>query len=273
MTRPTVFVILVNYNSGHFLKNCLEALEDQTYKNFQTVIIDNASTDQSMQKAKADKIIKNRANLGFPAAVNQGVRHALKNGTEDIVLLGCDTQVEKTWLEELIKTAQRFPQAGIIQSKIIYYPSGKIQSLGNKIHLLGFGYTCPQVQKKIDYASGTAMLIKKAVFGKIGLFDERIMFLEDLDFGWRARRAGFVIKLAPKSIVYHHYNFSRYQKKFYYIERGRKLVLLKNLSFSQFLLRLPVLLLAEPVIFACALFSGWFFDKIRAEVYFWKNLK
>jgi len=272
---PSVFVIIVNYNSQSFIRPCLQSLKKQTFKNFKLLVVDNASTDRSLEKIsryKDIKIFKNKQNLGFPAAANQGIKYALKNKADYIVLVGFDTIADKNWLAQLVKTAQA-TSAGIIQSKILFYPSGKIQSLGNKITFLGFGFPSPRPQKEIDYASGTAMLIKKEVFKKIGFFDERLMFMEDLDFGWRARRAGFKIALAPNSKIYHRYQFLRYKKKYYYLERSRKLVLLKNQKPTTLFFLLPVFLLAEIAIFGYALFTGWFFDKIRAEIYFWKNLR
>jgi len=300
---PSVFVIIVNYNSEKFIRPCLQSLKKQTFKNFKLVVVDNASTDGSLESIKQlvnyelrvkdkknnpqsatrnrviVKLIRNKQNLGFPAAANQGIKYALKNKADYVVLVGFDTIADKNWLAQLVKTAQT-TSAGIIQSKILFYPSGpqvggqeKIQSLGNKITFLGFGFPSPKPQKEIDYASGTAMLIKKEVFEKIGFFDERLMFMEDLDFGWRARKAGFKIALAPNSKIYHRYQFLRYKKKYYYLERSRKLVLLKNQKPAILFFLFPVFFLAEIAIFGYALLTGWFFDKIRAEIYFWKNLR
>jgi len=277
MIKNKVFIVLVNYNSQAFIKPCLESLKKQSFKAFSLIVVDNNSVDTSLKLIKKSfpqvKLILNKKNLGFPAAVNQGVRWALKRGAEKIIFLGFDTRTEKDWLKNLIKASQEFSQAGIVQSKILLYPSKKIQSLGNRIHFLGFGYPSAKLQKKLDYASGTAMLVKKEVFKRIGFFDERLMFMEDLDFGWRARRVGFEIRLAPQSVVHHQYEFQRYTQKFYFLERARKLVLLKNLSLGGFFLRLPLLLMVEVAVFGYSIATGWFKDKLKAEYYFWQNLK
>lgn len=216
MARPKTFVIIVNYNSAKFIQPCLESLKKQSFRDFRLIVVDNASNDGSLDLMKADKIIKNCQNAGFPVAANQGIKYALKNGADYVILLGFDTRPEKNWLKELVNQAKKLTKAGILQSKILFYPSGKIQSLGNRINLLGFGYPSTRPQKNLDYASGTSMLIKKEVFEKIGVLDEKLMFMEDLDFGQRARRAGFEIRLATGSVVAHHYQFFRYSKKLYF---------------------------------------------------------
>lgn len=234
MARPKIFIVIVNYNSAKFLPACLNSLKNQTEQNFKLVVVDNASTDKSWQVVAkffpTAKLILNHSNSGFPAGANQGIKYALKNGADLVILLGFDTQPDKNWLKELIKSADEFSRAGIIQSKILLYPSGQVQSLGNRISWLGFGYPSAQPQKNLDYASGTSMLVKKEVFGKIGFLDERLMFMEDLDFGRRARRAGFEIRLATGSIVAHHYQFFRYPKKLYFWLKSYCRYLWKNLK-------------------------------------------
>ena len=288
MTRPKTFVIIVNYNSRKFIQPCLESLKKQSFRDFRLVVVDNASSDDSLKIIKQltssrvkgldnslinNSLIKNKSNVGFPAAANQGIKYALKNGAEYIILLGFDTRPDKNWLRELVNQAKKLTKAGIVQSKILLFPSGQVQSLGNRISWLGFGYPSAQPQKNLDYASGTSMLIKKEVFEKIGFLDEKLMFMEDLDFGWRARRAGFEIRFADNSVVGHQYEFLRYSQKYYYLERARKLVLLKNLGWGKLLLRLPLLAAAEIAIWGHSFLKGWFKDKIRAEIYFWQNLR
>lgn len=273
----SVFAVIVNYNSLPFFPICLLALKKQTLKDFRLLVVDNASEDGSSaivdQLFPEAKLVLNQKNREFPTAANQGIKYALKNGAQYVILLGFDTQPEKRWLVELLKTAKKNPQAGICQSKIFLHPEKKkIQSLGNEIHYLGFGFCSHSHKKEITYASGTAMLIKKAVFEKIGFFNEKMMFYEDLDFCWRAQLAGFKIILSPQSRIYHHYEFARYKKKYYYLERSRLLVLLKNYQIKTLLLISPALIFAEIAIFSYALFSGWFFDKIRAIIFVIKNL-
>jgi GT2 family glycosyltransferase len=196
--------------------------------------------------------------------------------------LGFDTRPAKNWLAELVRAAGEFPQTAIFQSKILLWPQGeKINSLGNRIHFLGFGFCShcgekdrPEFNqpKEIAYASGTATLIKKEALAKIGLLDEKLMFMEDLDFGWRARLAGFQIRLVPLSRVYHHYEFGRYSQKYYFLERARFLVLLKNYQGKTLLLLAPALFLTEIAVLFYALLTGWLPDKIRALIYVGQNL-
>jgi len=200
------YAVVLNLNGGRDVLECLESLENEKAK---ILVVDNGSTDGSVveirKKFSRVKIIENKKNLGFTAGNNIGIRYALKQGAEAILLLNHDTVVEKGFLESLLENPAdivgpviKFKRKG----KIIYDHGGKVDRIfGRNYHLeLGkIGKT-----KEIDYVSGCAILIRRPVFKKIGLLDEAyFIFYEDADFCLKARRAGFKIAVEPKSLIFH----------------------------------------------------------------------
>ena len=145
--------------------------------------------------------------------------------------------------------------------------ASRVNNLGNAMHYLGFGFVKHYQEdadkwlnrdpSEVGYASGAAMLIKKEVLDKIGMFDEKFfMYHEDLDLCWRARLAGYKIILAPKSIVYHFYEFNRNKKMLYWTERNRWVCLLQNYSISTLIKLFPMLFIVELMMIVYSLIGG-----------------
>jgi GT2 family glycosyltransferase len=145
--KNNVFIIIVNWNGKQYLDDCISSLEDQTYKFFKTIIIDNNSSDDSVEFIKKKfiqiKIIQNTQNFGFAQGNNIGIKYALQNNADIIILLNNDTIVDKNWLQEMINTANSNKKIGLVQAKIFIDNKDKkhiINTVGNNIHYLGFGY-------------------------------------------------------------------------------------------------------------------------------------
>ncbi|MCX6731751.1 MAG: glycosyltransferase family 2 protein, partial [Candidatus Parcubacteria bacterium] len=137
--NPLASIIILNLNGERFLKDCFESLRGQTFKNFEIIFVDNGSADQSVlwveKNYKEAKIIRNKANLGFAKANNQGFE--LTRG-KYIITLNNDTRVEKSWLENLISAAEKNELAGMCASRIISMDgSGRIDSTGVNMCLDG----------------------------------------------------------------------------------------------------------------------------------------
>jgi hypothetical protein len=149
---------------------------------------------------------------------------------------------------------------------------------GNEIHFLGFGYCgsyrarraeVPDDAREIAFASGASVLLRAAALREVGAFDETLfMYQEDQDLGIRLRLAGWRARVAPRSIVWHHYAFTRSPRKFFWLERNRYLVLAKNLTARSLLVLAPFLVIAELALLPVALAGGWLPEKVRA----WKAL-
>lgn len=292
-------VVVVTYNAMKYLPACLGSLFQTNYPrtDWEVIFVDNASEDGTTEYVRnypasgsAITLIENQKNEGFSRGNNIGMRLALDAGADFIVLLNQDTIVEPNWLRELVAAAERDETIAAAQSLLLLYPAKeKINSWGNQIHYLGFGF-CGGYKKpiqtlsatmhfrEIPYASGAAMLIRASALRDVGLFDEEFfLYHEDLDLGWRLRMAGYRIVLAPYSIVYHQYEFQRSIKKYYYMERNRFLVLLEDYHWRTLFVVLPALLIFEFCLLLASFYSGWWREKLRAWQYFlslknWRNI-
>lgn len=284
--RKKVAVVIVTHNASRYLDDCFGSLEtaDHSGLDVGAIVVDNASADDTVARLKqaypSVRVITNQKNSGFAGGNNVGIRTALEEGADYVYLLNHDTEVALDFLTEAVKVAEADEKIAAVQSLLLLHPEKDlINSAGNAIHFLGFGY-CRDYRrpaatwqhtgiKEIAYASGAAVLYRAEALRQVGLFDEELfLYHEDLDLGWRLRLAGYSNVLAPHSIVYHKYEFSRSIAKYYYMERNRYIVLFKNLRPWTLILLLPWLLLSEAALFLAALRSGWWKQKLRVYLYF-----
>ena len=276
-----VTIVVLSYNSRHKLPDCLESVFNSNYpKNlYKVVVIDNNSSDSSAgyvrEKYPQVKLIVNKKNIGFDAGNNQGYFLAQKQKSDYLVLLNDDTIVESNWLRRMVDLSESKKKIGIVQAKLLLYPEKNlINSFGNSIHFLGFGY-CDKYRQEnnnrviepfeIAYASGAACIIKMSALKKTqGLFDDKMfMYHEDLDLGWRMRLAGYKVMLDPLAVVYHKYNYSKAKYKFYYMDRNRWMVILENYRLATLLLILPPLIVMELGIIFFSIKNKWFKEKMK----------
>lgn len=218
MLNLTTYVIIVNWNGKKILQKCLSSLFANTASSeCEVVVVDNASTDNSVAMVRQNfsqvKVIENSENTGFSKANNQGIRLALENGANHILLLNNDVEITRpSWLEELSNVLESDPQIGIVGCKLLY-PNGTIQHAGGVITLRvpfhrGEGEKeCGQYDKVefVDYVTGAALLIKSDVIRRIGLLDEGFspLYFEDTDWCVRARLYGYKVVYTPNSTLIH----------------------------------------------------------------------
>jgi GT2 family glycosyltransferase len=210
---PKVFVVLLSYNRKNRLKKCLDSLFKVDYPNYSVVVVDNNSTDGSLEMAMAgysrSVFIRNEENLGYAAGNNTGIKYALERGADYILLLNNDTEVRVNFLKKLIELAESDPKIGIVSPLIFDGYSGKVWFSGGKIDWLKMKTSHKSEIKTwddfdTDFISGCSMMVKKEVFGKIGLLDEDFyLYWEDADFSFRAKKAGFKIGVAMSSWIDH----------------------------------------------------------------------
>lgn len=234
-------IVILNFNCEEEVVGCIRSLWLSGVRDAEIMVIDNASEDDSVQSIKSVfpkiKIIQNKKNLGYAGGNNVGARWALKNGADDILILNPDVVVRKGAVTQLLGAAKA-TGAGIVGPKILT-PDGKIWSVGGVIDkkrftagLIGLGETDRGqygANIDVDFVSGTAILVKRKVFEKIGLLDERyFLYYEDVDFCLKARWAGFKVVLAPRAVVIHKESASVNKKlglKEYYLARNHWLFL------------------------------------------------
>lgn len=233
--KPKVFILILNWNGKNDTVECLQSLKKLNYSNYEIVVIDNGSTDTSVQLIKEEypdiNIIYNHKNLGFAEGMNRGIRMIKTRYPElkdyHVLLLNQDVIIEPDFLEKLVEKAEANKETGIVGPKI-YYKQEKgeseeiLWSCGNefvsgKAFKMEIPYVtsalvgCWEVDKGqydnltyVEALPACCMLIKSKVFEDIGLLDAYFFLLhEDDDFCIRAKKAGYKIRIVPEAIIWH----------------------------------------------------------------------
>ena len=216
--NPKVTIIILNWNGKTDTIECLESLKHITYPNYEILLVDNGSTDGSVEcfreRYPGMEIIENEDNLGFAEGNNVGIRKAMNEGADYVLLLNNDTVVDPEFLGEMVEVAENNPNAGIVGPKIYFYNTNRIQSCGGKI---SFYKGAVYGQKKyhtdlnhskelvnVEFLSGCAMLIKKEVLENVGLFDiSYFAYYEDTDLCVRTKSAGYELFCIQSSMIWH----------------------------------------------------------------------
>ena len=252
MENPFVSVIVLNWNGVGFLEECLNSLANQSYKFFEIIVVDNGSTDGSLELVKKKfsgsvKLIENGRNLGFSGGNNRGIEAA--KGSY-ILLLNNDAVAEKKWIGELVAAAEKDPGTGMCASKVLSYDSRNIiDNVGHLIYRDGLNRGKGRLEEdrgqydneeEIFFPSGCAALYRKEMLDEIGLFDEDFFaYGDDTDIGIRGRLAGWKCIYVPSAIVFHRYSGSSNpysELKAFYVERNRVWIAIKYFPLTILLL-------------------------------------
>ena len=268
---PLVSVIIVNYNAGKHLHRCLQALLTQSFQDFEVLLVDNASTDQSLESLPPSNkvsVIKLEKNVGFAAANNLAAKRA--QGTW-LALLNPDAFPEKNWLEMMMRAIGNYPQFSMFGStQICANQPDLIDGSGDLYHILGIPMrgnyrrstrALPQTGE-VFAPCAAAALYKTEDFLTVGGFDEQFFcYCEDVDLAFRLRLEGKRC-LQVKEAVVHHIgsaitkksgSFSRY-----YGIRNRFLVFIKNMPMPLLIPLLPLHLMFQCVYGGKSLLKGEF---------------
>lgn len=281
---PLVSIIILNYNAGKLLLDCVESILKSDFKNYEIIVVDNNSKDKShlicKEKFEEIKLIENSQNFGFCEGNNIGAKNAKG---EFIIIINPDTTVTPNWINEFLK-ANKENGDGIYQPKIISLEDKKtILSTGNMIHLFGFGFARDKGNlktknvenvEKITYSSGTCIFTTKKLFEKIGMFDSFLfLYHDDLDLSWRASMQKIDSFYVPTITVFHKesYNFQWSSKKFYWLERNRKYCILTHYSKETQKKIASELFLSDALVWISYFFKGFLLVKIKAELEIRKN--
>lgn len=215
---PLISVIIVNFNGLAHLEECLDSLREQTFRDFEIILVDNASADHSVPFVKDNyaevTVIENRENLGYGGGNNAGIK---ASSGKYLALLNNDTKVDPRWLQRLVETAEKDEKIGMCASKILnYYHPEIIDNTGLLMYRDGIGRGRGRLEKDIGqydaeeevfFPSGCAALYRRAMLDEIGLLDEGFfLYVEDVDIGLRARIAGWRCFYVPEAMVYHKYS-------------------------------------------------------------------
>jgi GT2 family glycosyltransferase len=211
---PIVRVIVLNWNGRSWLDGCLEALGQQDFRRFEIVVVDNGSTDGSVDFVRARfpecRVVALAANIGFAAGNNAGARGAT---TRYLAFLNNDTRVDPGWLTALVAATESDPSVGLVTSRVVFMDrpdvidsagDGYLRCGGAFKHLHGETVDGGMASREVFGACGAAFLIRREVFERLAGFDEDLfMVYEDVDLSYRARLQGVRCVYADAALVKH----------------------------------------------------------------------
>ncbi len=282
-----IAVIIVNWNGKKFIEECLNGLEEQTFKDFSIIVVDNASTDGSLQLVKKKypevKTVALSENLGFAVANNLAIESVK---TEYVALLNNDAIPHPGWLENLVKALEKHPEAGFAASKMLFYDrpdiidrAGDIYTTAATALLNGRGEPSKNFNKPawVFGACAGAAIYRKRMLDDIGLFDEDFFLVyEDVDLSFRAQLRGYKCLYVPDAVVYHQAGSSIGDDSpisVYYSHRNLEWVYIQNMPGS---LIAKTILPHMIYVFAAFVFfvlKGRSVDFIKAKWHALKGLK
>ncbi|MBL7137187.1 MAG: glycosyltransferase family 2 protein [Bacteroidales bacterium] len=278
---PLVSIITINYNHADVTCQMLESLYQITYPDYEVIVIDNGSPDDNPkiihEKFPRATYIETGENLGFAGANNLGI--CMSKG-KYILLINNDTVVTPGFLEPLVDKMESDPEIGAVSPKILYYYLSNTLQYAGMTHINSFtvrshsyGYmekdTGQHDQDRISaYAHGAAMMISREVVEKVGLMSLAFfLYYEELDWGFRIRKAGYKIYYVHNSKIYHLESVATGKQsplKTYYLNRSRILYMRRNVRGAKSIIPILFLLLVTiPKNMALYLIKGKF-DLFRA---------
>jgi GT2 family glycosyltransferase len=257
---PETSVIILNWNGKQLLQDCLCALRRQTYRDFETILVDNGSKDGSVEYVRTQfpevKLLALPDNLGFTGGNIAG--YAQAKGSI-VVLLNNDTEAHPNWLEEINRTSQAYPDAGSFASKMMYFDQrGRVENCGFDMGIAGVTVDLGRDEldgpswaqsRKVFGGCGGAVAYRRRMLDEIGFLDpDFFMTYEDADLSFRAQLCGYECVYVPGAIVFHRYratNRKTPSRQVFYSQRNIEFVYLKNMPLALILRSAPQRLLYE----------------------------
>jgi len=211
----SIAVVIVNWNTGPYLRKCLQSLKAQKLKPARVLIVDNASTDGSITSLEKEsenyEIIRLETNKGFAFANNLAVKKV--DDCNWIAFLNPDAFAHPEWLENLIDAAEKFPEYKSFGSHMLKHGTDKVDGTGDIYHVCGSAWRRDYEAKslKVDRDVGeifspcaAASFIRKDIFSEVGGFDENFFtYFEDVDLGFRLQLKGYRSLYVPNAVVEH----------------------------------------------------------------------
>jgi GT2 family glycosyltransferase len=271
-SAPEISVIVVNYNGGDYLRGCLASLSRQTFRDFETIVVDNASVDDSLsrigEKPERLTILREAINHGFAAGNNLGARHARGRW---LALLNPDAEADPDWLENQLRAVRERPTHRIVASLQIAMSDSRVLDGAGDCYLAygyawrgGFGRSASEAPEAGECFApcGAASFFPRDLFLDAGGFDERYFcYHEDVDLGFRLRLLGEACQFDPRCRVRHAGSGITGRASDFAVFHGARNGLwtyLKNMPGRLLLLTAPVWLVGTLAILLRGLVTGRF---------------
>lgn len=283
-------IVIPHFNGEAILRRCLVSLRETRYSSYHVLVVDNASTDRSIQMIRSGfpevTIILSRHNLGYAGGCNLGIQ---SSESEYVLLLNNDAVVSPDWLDPLVQLMESNELIAAVQPKILSIQDKKVfdycGAAGGEIDLFGYPFARGRIfqtletdegqydnQQLIFWASGAATLLRRFALDQVGLLDSYFFaHMEEIDLNWRMQKAGFQIAFEPGSVVYHQTGGTLAQESYQKMklnQRNNLIMILKNYGFWTLCWIVParivldlITVLAFPVLGikrAAAVVTGWF---------------
>ena len=278
--KSSVSIVIPHWNNVDVLSECLESISNTDFENFETIVVDNASTDNSVASVRSNypnvKLIENDKNYGYAGGCNIGAEAA---SGDFLIFLNNDTVQEKDWISNLIKTINSDDKIAAVQPKILNYYNRNVFDYaggsGGHMDIYCFPFARGRIfsfqendegqynnKEKCFWSSGTCFMVRRELFQKAGGFDDSFFaHMEEIDLCWRLYAMGFEVWVEPDSVVYHKnaLTLPMYSHKKYYLNhRNSLLMLLGNYSIKNiFLIGIPRLILEKIACFYSILMLDW----------------
>lgn len=280
MTEDLVTVLVVNWNGERYLEACLRSLERQTRGKVEVILVDNGSTDSSLELVRQTfpevQVIALKGNLGFSAAFNAGIRYARGRY---IALLNNDGEADSSWLEQLTMALDSSPVMGLCASKMLLKDQpGLADTCGDFYSAEGIPGKTGHLELETNYnvavgvlgeCAGAAMYWR-SMLEELGGFDEdSFMNHEDSDLSFRARLLGHKCLYVPTAVVYHHLGATigrQSDTAVYYAQRNMEFVFSKNMPTVLLLKYLPLHLITDLSLFLRYILHGQGLVFLRAKL-------
>ena len=214
-TAPRVSIVIPVYDKVAYTLACLRSLGEHVGSvPFEVIVVDDGSSDATPQRlagVAGIRALRNAQNLGFIGSCNAGA--AVARG-DYVLFLNNDTVVTAGWLDALVRCIEQAPQAGLVGAKLVY-PDGRLQEAGGIVFDDASGWNVGRFEepgdprysfrREVDYCSGAAILLRRELFAKLGMFDTRYTpaYYEDTDLAFAVRAAGLKVYVEPASVVIH----------------------------------------------------------------------
>lgn len=254
---PKISVAIVNFNGENLLRRNLPDVEGQDYEDFETIVVDNGSTDGSLKLLRDEfphvRVVRLDKNAGFAAGVNRAIE---VSDSQYVATLNNDARPNTDWLSSLVEFAEKNPDFGMFASKMVFHHDPTtINSAGISLDLAGIawdrnlGEQSGGRSREVFGPSAGAALYRRSLFEDVGAFDESFFaYLEDVDLAWRARLAGWRCWYVATAIVRHEHSATAVEGssfKNFHLGRNKIWTIVKNYPLPSLLFFAPLIVLYD----------------------------